>query len=98
MKKLIRILMIAFVAFEAADAFFTLWATNNGFLEVNPLMVPFAHTWALPFIKIIPALVATWALSKLNARFPRTRPATAFGLAAAVAFLGVVLAANLGEL
>ena len=98
MKKTIRILALVFVIFEAADAFLTLWATNNGFLEVNPLMVPFAHTWVNPFIKIIPALVAIWLLSKLNARFPRTRPVTVFGLTAAVAFLGVVLVANLGEL
>jgi len=98
LKKLIRYLVIAFVAFQAADAFLTLWATNNGFQEVNPLMVSFAHTWAFPFIKIIPALVVAWALTKLNARFPRTRPATAAGFAMAVAFLGVVLVANLGEL
>jgi len=98
LKKLVRNLGIALVTFEAADAFLTLWATNHGFQEVNPLMVPFAHTWAFPFMKIIPALAAIWLLSKLNARFPRTRPVTAFGLTAGIVFLGVVLTANLGEL
>ena len=97
MKKLIVTLGIGFVAFQAADAFLTMWATNNGFQEVNPLMVSFAHTWAFPLMKIIPALVATWALLRVNARFPRTRTATAFGLTMAVAFLGVVLVGNLGE-
>ena len=98
LKKIIRNLVIVFVAFQAADAFLTLWATNNGFQEVNPLMVPFAHTWALPFMKIIPALGAAWLLLKLNARFPRTRPVTAFGFGAGVAFLGVVLVSNVAEL
>lgn len=98
MKRLILILTITFVVFEAADAFLTLWATNNGFQEVNPLMVCFAHTWAFPFMKIVPALVAAWLLSKLNARFPRTRMLTAVGWGMAAAFLGVVLISNLGEL
>lgn len=97
MKKLILTLAITFVVFQAADAFFTLWATNNSFQEANPLMVPFADTWTFPLIKIVPALVAAWALTKLNARFPKTRPVTAAGFGAAVVFLGVVLVANLGE-
>jgi len=98
LKKLILALIIAFVALQVADAFLTLWATNNGFQEVNPLMVSFAHTWAFPFMKIIPALVASWLLLKLNVRFPRTRPMTAAGFAMAVAFLGVVLISNVAEL
>jgi len=98
MKKTVRNLAIAFVALEAADAFLTLWATNHGFQEVNPLMVPFAHTWLFPIMKIIPAMGAAWLLSKLNARFPRTRPVTVFGFGMAVAFLGFVLVGNLGEL
>ena len=98
MKKLIRTLVIVFVALTTADAFLTLWATNNGFQEVNPLMVSLAHTWAFPVIKIIPALIVAWALSKLNARFPRTRSVTAVGFGAAAVFLAVVLVSNLGEL
>ena len=98
MKKLVRNLGIAFVAFEAADAFLTLWATNHGFQEVNPLMVPFAHTWAFPFLKILPAALVVWALARLGRRYPKTQPVTIFGLAAAVAFLGVVLVSNVAEL
>lgn len=89
---------IAFVVAHAADAFLTLWATNNGFQEVNPLMAPFAHTWAFPFIKLIPALVALLVVSRMAARWPKTRPIISGGLALSVVFLGVVLIANVGEI
>lgn len=98
MKKLVLTLGITLVVFEAADAFLTLWAVNNGFEEVNPLMVQIAGTWLFPLIKVIPAALVVWGLAYLGRRHPRTRPVTVFGLTAAVAFLGVVLAANLGEL
>lgn len=86
------------MAAHAADAFLTLWATNNGFQEVNPLMVPFAHTWAFPFIKLVPALVGLFIVSKLTARFPRFRPLAVVGLASSVAFLGGIIIANIGEI
>ena len=98
MKKLIVTLGIAFVAFEAADAFLTLWAVNHGFEEVNPIMAPIAGTWASPLVKILPAVLVAWGLARLGRRYPKTQPVTAVGLVAAVAFYGVVLASNVAEL
>lgn len=98
MKKLIRSLAVTFVAFEAADAFFTLWAVNHGFQEANPLLAPIAGTWISPVVKILPAALVAFFLARLGDRFPKTRPVTAFGLFAVVGFLGVVLAANTVEL
>lgn len=98
MKKTIAILGIGFVALEAADAFFTLWAMHNGFQEVNPLLAPIAGTWASPLVKILPAALVAWGLSRLGNRYPRTRPVSVFGLAATIGFLGLVLASNVAEL
>ena len=98
MKKLIATLGIAFVAAQAADAFLTLWAVNHGFQEVNPLLAPIAGTWLSPLVKIVPAALVVWGLDRLGRRYPKTQPVTAFGLVAAVAFLGVVLVSNVAEL
>ncbi len=98
MKKIIAALAITFITVEAVDAFLTLWATNNGFQEVNPLMVPFAHTWAFPFIKIIPAGLVMWGIIRVNKRYPRTQTTTALGLVGAVAFVTAILISNISEL
>jgi len=98
MKKLVAILGITFVVAEAADAFLTLWAVNNGFVEINPLLAPIAGTWLSPLVKILPAALVVWFLARLGRRYPKTQPVTAVGLVVVVAFLGVVLAANVAEL
>ena len=97
MKKLLLTLGIAFVALQVADAFLTLWAVNHGFQEINPLMIPIAGTWLSPLVKIVPAALVVWGLDRLGRRYPKTRPVSAVGLVAVVAFLGVVLVGNLGE-
>ena len=100
MKKLVVILGIAFVMAEAADAFLTLWAAWNldGFQEVNPLLAPIAGTWLSPLVKILPAALVAWGLSRLGNRYPRTLPVSAFDLVAVTAFLGLVLVSNVAEI
>lgn len=47
-----KTVMIMFMGLESADGFLTMWATRNGFVEVNPLMMPIAHTWIMPLQKM----------------------------------------------
>jgi len=94
MKRTLVILALVFLVLQATDAFLTLWATNNGFVEINPLMVRFASTWLLPVFKIVPAVAVLWGLPRLVNRFPRTRLAAVLGLVGVNAFLVLVLASN----
>jgi len=93
-----RRLCMAFVGLEAADAFLTMWAVNNGFIEVNRLLAPVAGTWLSPAVKILPAAFAAWLLIKMTARWPKTKTSANVGLAVTVAFMTIVVASNLLEL
>jgi len=100
LKNLVKVLGIAFVAAQAADAFLTLWAAHSleGFQEMNPLLAPIAGTWASPLVKILPAALVAWGLVRLGRRYPKTRSTMVVGLAAVIVFYGVVLASNMNEL
>lgn len=93
-----KVLAGGLVAAQIADSFLTLWATNNGFVEINPIMAPIAHLWALPVVKIIPALVVVWGLAKLQKRFPIIGKPVSVGLVACIAFYAAVLISNVSEL
>ena len=95
---MLRTLGITFVGLEAVDAFLTMWAVNNGFTELNPLLAPVAGTWVSPVVKILPAVFAVWFLTKAANRWPRIRPIANAGFAVTVAFLGAVIVSNLCEL
>lgn len=88
MKKLVTIFLVA----QAIDCFFTMWATNNGFVEVNPLMAPFAHTWDFVFFKVtIPALIVA-AIVLVTKKFPAVYSFTfGFLLSANAITVGVVI-------
>ena len=91
MKKF-AILAIIFAALEAADGFVTLWGTNNGIPEANPLFAPFAHTWALPLVKIAFGVLVAWGLYQVGRRFPKARRLAGIGLATGVGIQVVVMA------
>jgi len=93
-----KLLAGGFVAAQIADSFLTLWATNNGFVEVNPIMAPIAHMWAMPVVKIVPALVVIWAIAKLQRRFPIIGKPISIGLVACIAFYAAVLVSNISEI
>ena len=93
MKKTIIILAIVFVALEAADGLVTLWGTNNGIPEANPLFVPFANTWFLPLVKIAFGLLVAWGLSYYSRGYPPGPAAwPSIGLAAGVGIQTLVMA------
>ena len=94
-----KLLTWAFVAMQALDGGLTLWATNNGFIEVNRLYAPVAHQWLAPvLLKVLPAAAVAFVLYRLAQRYPRTKPVTAVGLLAAVAFYLYITGTNIGEL
>jgi len=86
------ILAITFVALEAADGFVTLWGTNHGIPEANPLFAPFAHTWALPLVKIAFGLVIAGLLLFVGQHFPQARRFAGIGLSVGVGVQVVVMA------
>ncbi len=93
-----KVLAGGLVAAQIADSFLTLWATNNGFVEVNPLMAPIVHLWTMPVIKIIPALLVVWGISKLQRRFPAIGKPISVGLVVCIAFYAAILVSNVSEI
>jgi len=87
-----------FISLQAFDAFLTLWATNHGFQEINPVMASIADTWWIVAVKLVPAIIATWFLGRLASRYPIVRRVTVGGLGAACIFLAVVLVSNIWEI
>jgi len=93
-----KVLAGGLVAAQIADSFLTLWATNNGFVEVNPLMAPIAHLWAMPVVKIVPALLVVWGIAKIQKRFPIIVKPVSVGLVACIAFYAAVIVSNISEI
>ncbi len=79
---LILSLAITFVALQTCDAFFTMWAMNHGFQEVNPYLAGIAGSWLSPVVKILPAALVSFGVVKAGKRFP---VAATVGLSAVVA-------------
>lgn len=91
-------LAIIFLVTQAIDCFLTMWATNNGFVEANPLMAPFAHTWAfVPFKLIIPTIVVV-GVAFLVRKYAAIRTVVLGALVGANAFLIIVIASNIIEM
>lgn len=88
-------LAVALVVVSGLDGLLTMWATNHGFVEVNPLMRPIAHTWILPVWKAGIAALGAWFVLRFSRRFPRI---VTLGLSVSVAFVLVVFILNLLEL
>lgn len=94
-------LAVTIVVLSGIDGLLTMWATNHGFVEVNPLMRPIAHTWILPVWKTAIAGVgvafALWLLRRFLKPGSRLALAVPLGLTAAIIFLLMVLVLNLLE-
>lgn len=70
--KTFKILAGGLILGQVLDSLITLWGTNNGIGEANPLLAPFAHTWVLPVMKVLAAIAFTWMLWLVAKRAPRT--------------------------
>lgn len=85
-------LAVIFMTLEAIDGFFTMWATNHGFVEINKLAEPVASTWFFPAWKIGAAILGIFILMPITRHFPGL---VKFGLALVSSFLVVVLVSNI---
>lgn len=89
--------VILLVTLKAIDGFWTMWAVNNGYVEINPIMAPIAHTWLEPVATIIPTalfgILALW----VSRKFPQISKILFCGILVANVFMIGVLAANLRE-
>lgn len=85
-------LALTLVSLQAADGFLTMWATNRGFTEANPLVAPIAQTWLFPTWKVGVTLLGILILVPLARRLPK---AVKIGLGFASAVMVAVLIANL---
>lgn len=84
-----------FMALEVIDGFLTMWATNNGFGELNPLAVMYSRTWLFPASKMATAILGAIALLPTAKRFSgfiRT------GFMLASLFIAAVILSNLYEM
>jgi len=95
-------LAVAFVGLQAADSFLTMWAVGHGYVEDNPLMASMAHSWSMPAVKILPALVVAVLIAVGLKRLPKTwtiAPVVLLvGLLAADIWMAGVLGHNLLEI
>lgn len=85
------ILATIFIILEAADGLVTLWGTNHGIPEANPLFAPFAHTWLLPVVKIAVGFAFVGLLFLVSHYFPAARRLAGIGLIAGVGIQVVVM-------
>lgn len=95
MTKTYWLLAVFFIALEAVDGFFTMWATNHGFIEVNRLAAPVAGSWLFPTWKIGGAILGILILIPVMRFFPKL---VEFGLVLASIFLTGVLISNIVSL
>lgn len=86
---------LIFVGLETADGILTMWATNHGFQEVNPLMAPIASSWVFLASKIVVVVLSLGILIVIGRRFPRS---VNVALNITSFFLLAVIASNLFEM
>jgi len=89
---------ITFMGLEAVDGFLTMWATRNGFIEVNPLMLPIAHTWVMPLQKVSVATAGIAVICILIRWCPSLVAPFKLSLILGSSFVALVLASNLIQL
>ena len=85
------------VILKAIDGFWTMWAVNNGYVEINPVMAPIASTWLEPVITISPitafGLIVLWGKNRL----PVAEKSLLVGLIIGCVIMACVLISNLME-
>ena len=85
------------VVLKAIDGFWTMWAVNNAYVEINPIMAPIAHTWLEPTLTIIPTALFGVLVMWFSRRFPAVTGILNYGVLVSCLFMVWVLGANLRE-
>lgn len=93
-----KVTMIMFMGLQVADGFLTMWATSNGFIEVNPLMMPIAHTWMMPLQKILVAKAGVAVICVIVRRYPALIAPIRLSLVLSSSLVTLVLVSNLIQL
>jgi len=75
-----------------------MWATSNGFIEVNPLIMPIAHTWMMPLQKILVANAGIAVICVIVRRYPGLMAPIKLALILSSSLVMLVLASNLIQL
>jgi len=86
---------ILFIVLELIDGILTMWATQNGFVEVNPLVSPYSQTWLCPASKVATAMLGSIVLLPAVRRHSRLIKA---GFILASLFIAVIILSNLYEI
>lgn len=86
------------VTLKAIDGFWTLWATNHGYIELNPIMASIASTWWGPVATTLPLVVLGILVMGIIRRFPGITKVVFHGVMAACVLMIVVLVTNLGAI
>lgn len=92
------VMAITFIIIIAVDGLLTFWATNNGYTEVNPLIVPIANTIIYPVLKLIVPLIGVAVVGYLIKRFPKFVRVAYFGFVSIIGLYVIILASNLVEM
>ncbi len=98
LSKKMRVLMTTFVMLIITDGLMTLWAVNNGYKEVNPLMAPVAASPLFLVFKVVSVLLIVAAAWFFIRRFPRLSWIVAIALGSGIVCYALVITTNLWEL
>jgi len=93
-----KAVVITFMGLQAADGLLTMWATSNGFVEVNPIMIPVAHTWIMPLQKILVAIAGIAVICVIARWYPSLIAPIRLFLVLSNSFATLVLASNFIQL
>lgn len=99
---ILRILVTLFILLEIADSLMTMWAVNNGYIELNILVRPIADSWLLLLIKVVPAIIVGTVLiilmDKLRYKHQIITGIVNIGMLSCVTFIGFVVYLNILQL
>lgn len=98
MSKYNKFLSLVFLVLQLTDGLLTIWAVNNGYQEVNPLIVPIAGSLFYLSFKIVPAILAILFMDAVAKRDSKYNAAISAGLSLFNVFYVAVLISNLAEL
>lgn len=93
----IKLAVLFLLALKAVDGFWTMWAVNNGYVEVNPIMAPIAHTLWEPIATILPTTIFGVFALWISRKYPHVSKIMLYGILVSCVLMIFVLASNLRE-
>ena len=91
-------LAITFIALIAIDGLLTFWATNNGYMELNPLVAPISDKLIFPALKVVFPLIGVAVVGFLVKKHPKLVGVANLGLIMMIGLYSVLLFSNLSEI